>query len=46
MAWRIESGTLTVQTTLPPGVSGVLSLEGEPDVTLTEGSHTHTTETA
>ena len=46
VAWRVESGTLSVQTTLPPGVSGVLSFEGEPDVVLAEGSQTHTTETA
>jgi len=46
VAWRIDAGTFTVHTTLPPGVSGVLSLEGEPDVTLTEGSQTHTREIA
>lgn len=43
--WRIEGGTLTVQTTLPSGVTGVLSLDGEPDVALTEGSYTHIAET-
>ncbi len=44
--WRIEAGVLTVETTLPPGVTGVLSLEGQPELELAEGTHTHTVETA
>ena len=35
---------LTVTTTLPDGVTGVLSLEGHPEVDLTGGTHTLTTE--
>ena len=38
--------TLTVETTLPPGVTGVLSLEGHPEIELNEGTHTHAVETA
>ena len=44
VSWRVEDGTLTVDTTLPADVTGVLSLEGQPEVTLTGGSHTHTAE--
>lgn len=42
VSWRIQAGALTVRTTLPPGVTGVLALEGEPEVALVEGTHTHT----
>ena len=44
VSWHVTDGTLTVETTLPADVIGVLALEGLPEVTLTGGSHTHTTE--
>lgn len=44
VGWQVEDGTLTVTTTLPDGVAGVLSLEGHPEVDLTGGTHTLTTE--
>jgi hypothetical protein len=46
VGWRLEDGALTVETTLPQGVTGVLSLEGERDVELTEGTHRHRVEPA
>lgn len=39
--WRQEGGRLTVSTTLPDGVSGVLSLPGRDDIELAPGSHKH-----
>ncbi|HEU4946535.1 MAG TPA: family 78 glycoside hydrolase catalytic domain [Kribbella sp.] len=42
--WHTESGVLTVETELPAGVTGVLSLDNRPDVELGEGSHVHTVE--
>ena len=40
--WRLADGRLDVETALPEGVTGVLRLEGQPDVGLTSGTHTHT----
>ena len=39
--WRQEDGGLTVRTTLPEGVTGVLDLPGHPDVEITEATHEH-----
>jgi alpha-L-rhamnosidase len=44
VSWQVEDGMLTVTTTLPDGVTGVLSLEGHPEVDLTGGTHTRATE--
>jgi alpha-L-rhamnosidase len=41
VSWRTDDdGALTVETELPAGVTGVLSLDGEPDTELGAGSHT------
>lgn len=40
VSWRLEGGSLTVDTELPAGVTGVLSLEGEPDTELVAGAST------
>jgi alpha-L-rhamnosidase len=40
--WRLEDGRLAVETALPDGVTGVLRLEGQPDVDLSSGTHIHT----
>lgn len=40
--WRLADGELTVETSVPAGVRGVLALDGQPDVPLREGTHTHT----
>ncbi|GAB3400427.1 alpha-L-rhamnosidase [Flindersiella endophytica] len=40
VGWRSEDGVLTVDTELPDGVTGVLSLAGRPDTELGAGSHT------
>jgi alpha-L-rhamnosidase len=45
VSWRLDAGELTVTTTLPEGVSGVLDLDGEPEVQLTPGTHVHTSHT-
>jgi len=37
--WRREHGGLTVQTTLPEGVTGVLDLPGHTDVEIPAGTH-------
>jgi alpha-L-rhamnosidase len=39
--WRREDGVLTVQTTLPDGVTGVLALDNQPERVLTAGTQTH-----
>ncbi|MEQ7123697.1 family 78 glycoside hydrolase catalytic domain [Actinopolymorpha sp. B11F2] len=39
VSWRTDDSTLTVETELPAGVTGVLSLDGEPDTELGAGSH-------
>jgi alpha-L-rhamnosidase len=39
--WREEAGGLTVQTTLPDGVTGVLDLPDHPQVDLTPGTSEH-----
>ena len=33
--WRLEDGVLTLDASLPDGVTGVVSLPGEPDVEVT-----------
>jgi alpha-L-rhamnosidase len=40
VSWRTDGGTLTVETELPAGVTGVLSLDGSPDTELEAGAHT------
>lgn len=40
VSWRTDDGGLTVETDLPAGVTGVLSLDGEPDTELAAGTHT------
>ncbi|MGH3486869.1 MAG: family 78 glycoside hydrolase catalytic domain, partial [Actinopolymorphaceae bacterium] len=40
VSWRTGDGGLTVETELPAGVTGVLSLGGGPDIELGAGSHT------
>jgi alpha-L-rhamnosidase len=40
VSWRTDDGDLTVETELPAGVTGVLSLPGEPDSELGPGPHT------
>jgi alpha-L-rhamnosidase len=40
VGWRRDDGVLTVETELPEGVTGVLSLDGEPDTELGAGAHT------
>ncbi len=45
VGWRIDDGRLTVETTLPEGVTGVLRLPGHDDVELTSGTHTHQPDT-
>ena len=37
--WRREPGGLTVRTTLPDGVTGVLDLPGHPDAEVSSGTH-------
>jgi alpha-L-rhamnosidase len=39
--WDLADDRLTVQTTLPDGVTGVLRLPGQADVELASGTHTH-----
>lgn len=39
---RDDDGRVTVETSLPEGVTGVLRLEGRPDTDLASGMHTHT----
>jgi len=43
--WRETDGRLTVDTTLPDGVTGVLSLPGRPDTELASGTSSHDLET-
>ncbi|WP_306214767.1 alpha-L-rhamnosidase C-terminal domain-containing protein, partial [Actinoplanes sp. RD1] len=38
VSWRLP---LTVEVTLPPGVTGVLSLDGRPEIELAPGTHTY-----
>jgi alpha-L-rhamnosidase len=38
--WRAEDGGVTVETELPEGVTGVLSLPGRPDEQIGSGTHT------
>ena len=45
VGWRVDEGRLTVETTLPDGVTGVLRLPDRDDVELTSGTHTHGPET-
>jgi alpha-L-rhamnosidase len=45
VGWRVDDGRLTVETTLPDGVTGVLRLPDHDDVELTSGTHTHGPET-
>ena len=33
--WRLEDGVLTLDAVLPEGVTGIVSLPGEPDVEVT-----------
>jgi hypothetical protein len=33
--WRLEDGVLTLDAVLPDGVTGIVSLPGEPDVEVT-----------
>ncbi|MEQ7009000.1 family 78 glycoside hydrolase catalytic domain [Actinopolymorpha sp. B17G11] len=40
VSWRTDNGGLTVETELPAGVTGILSLDGEPDTELGAGPHT------
>lgn len=42
VSWQLEAGTLTVRSTLPPGVTGVLALDGQDELMLAAGTHTHT----
>jgi alpha-L-rhamnosidase len=42
--WHREDGALVVETELPAGVTGVLSLPGAPEVELVAGHHVHTAE--
>ncbi|HEY3015178.1 MAG TPA: family 78 glycoside hydrolase catalytic domain [Nocardioides sp.] len=44
VAWRRDDGALVVEAELPPGVTGVLSLPGAPDVDLGAGRHVHSVE--
>jgi alpha-L-rhamnosidase len=39
---RDDDGRVTVETSLPEGVTGVLRLQGRPDTDLPSGTHTHT----
>ncbi|KUL33037.1 alpha-L-rhamnosidase [Actinoplanes awajinensis] len=39
VSWTLTDGALEVTTTLPPGVTGILSLTGHPPVELTEGTY-------
>jgi alpha-L-rhamnosidase len=39
--WQQEDGALSVRTTLPEGVTGVLRLPGQEDVPLQPGAHEH-----
>jgi alpha-L-rhamnosidase len=41
--WRAEGPGVTVDATLPPGVSGVLDLLGEDEIELAEGARVTTT---
>ncbi|NUR06717.1 MAG: family 78 glycoside hydrolase catalytic domain [Nocardioidaceae bacterium] len=41
--WRRDDGRLTVETSLPEGVTGILRVEGQDDIDLGSGSHVHTT---
>jgi alpha-L-rhamnosidase len=45
VGWRVDVGRLTVETTLPDGVTGVLRLPGHDDVELSSGAHTHQPDT-
>jgi alpha-L-rhamnosidase len=45
VGWRLEAGRLTVDTTLPDGVTGVLRLPGRPDTELASGTSSHDLET-
>ena len=42
VAWELADGALTVTTTVPDGVRGVLSLEGHGDIGLEAGTSTRT----
>jgi hypothetical protein len=39
---RVAAGVHTVEVTLPAGVTGVLRLDGRPDLELPAGTHQHT----
>ena len=41
MAWRLEAGELTVEVTLPEGVTGLLDLDGQAPVELGGGTSQH-----
>jgi len=42
VSWRLTDDRLTVETELPPGVTGVLCTPGSQDVELQHGRHVHT----
>ena len=42
--WQVEGGMLMVTSTIPEGIGAILSLEGQPEVTMTGGSHTRIVE--
>ncbi|WP_246121576.1 alpha-L-rhamnosidase [Pseudonocardia cypriaca] len=42
ISWELVDGTLTVDTELPTGTTGVLDLDGEPPHALGPGKHRHT----
>ena len=44
VSWRLEGGSLTVDTLVPKGVSAVLSLSGHDDVVVPAGRSTYTEE--
>jgi alpha-L-rhamnosidase len=44
--WRGEDGGLSVETTLPEGVTGVLRQDGRPDTEIASGSHSLELETS
>jgi alpha-L-rhamnosidase len=42
ISWELVDGTLTVETELPTGTTGVLDLDGEPPQPLGPGKHRRT----
>jgi alpha-L-rhamnosidase len=41
VSWRSEGNTVTVDVSLPPGVTGLLDLPGQPLMELDSGQHRH-----